>query len=617
MLVFLLTTVLALAPSQAAQNTAIIEGRVMRAGSQEPIPNVQITVIKSSAGESNLSARAASVMDSFLNLAISAATERISEAEMDSEIASREQALGLPPGTFGRAVRLTRTDATGRFSFNNQPTGKYTILTTHDGYYGLPGNTRLVTKYVAVEAPNPVPPTDIFMVKGGIIAGRVRDPNGQPASDITVLVTQFAYSSGRAQLIAVNSNTTDDRGEFRIFWVAPGEYYVDASPRVATAVPGRQDSWARTFFPGVADPTTATTLVVKDGAEIERIDFQIQPRASTSTFTISGKVSNPLTSSGPITGALAGVVPLTLLPREPGLLDSWTSPTMRSSTGQNGEFEFRNVRPGSYDLFAAYQPPRLQAPASPSGTSAASPAPLLLTRYYIDRARVDIHDSNVEGVQLQIQPGTEFRGKVVAQGSTSMTMDKIKIRLRQMDSMPEGFAVIVGEISVDSKGEFSAQNVPSARYTLRFPGLPETAYVADIRQGGTSVFDSGFTMGNQSGTSIEILVNPNGATIEGNVQTANKKPSASATVVLVPSENHRKNDLMYKTVQSDEKGSFVIKGVAPGEYTLFAWESVPNTAWMNLDFLAKYQDRGRAIVVSQGARMEVQLDLIPDEINRR
>jgi hypothetical protein len=244
-------------------------------------------------------------------------------------------------------------------------------------------------------------------------------------------------------------------------------------------------------------------------------------------------------------------------------------------------------------------------------------APLLLTRFYIDRARVDIRDSDVEGITLEIQPGTELRGKVVGQGSTSIAMDKIKIRLRQLDSMPEGYAVIVGEISVDLKGEFSAQNVPSARYALRFSGLPETAYVAEVRQGGTTVFDSGFTLGNQPATLIEVLVNSNGAIIEGIVQTANEKPSANATVVLVPPASHRQNALLYKTVQTDENGRFSLKGVAPGEYTLYAWENVPGTAWMNSDFLAKYQNRGRAVVVSQGARLDSQLELIPDDINPR
>jgi hypothetical protein len=173
--------------------------------------------------------------------------------------------------------------------------------------------------------------------------------------------------------------------------------------------------------------------------------------------------------------------------------------------------------------------------------------------------------------------------------------------------MPDAFATIVGTISVDASGNFSAPDIASARYMLQVSGLPETAYVADIRQGGTTVFNTGFSVGNQPALPLEIVVSANGGTIEGNVQTSEHKPAASSMVVLVPPADQRQNALLYKNTPTDEKGNFSLKGVPPGEYTLFAWESVPFTAWMNPDFLSKYQDRGRAVVVSQGTRLEAQL----------
>jgi hypothetical protein len=62
MMVLLLAALLALAPPQAAQNNAAnmatIEGRVLRAGSSDPIPNVQVTLVKSTSG-TTLNAEAA------------------------------------------------------------------------------------------------------------------------------------------------------------------------------------------------------------------------------------------------------------------------------------------------------------------------------------------------------------------------------------------------------------------------------------------------------------------------------------------------------------------------------------------------------------------------------
>jgi hypothetical protein len=75
--------------------------------------------------------------------------------------------------------------------------------------------------------------------------------------------------------------------------------------------------------------------------------------------------------------------------------------------------------------------------------------------------------------------------------------------------------------------------------------------------------------------------------------------------------------MKYKTATTDNKGNFSMKGVPPGDYTLFAWESVPSTAWMNSEFVARYQNRGRRVVASQGTSLNVQLDVIPDDIARR
>jgi hypothetical protein len=618
MMALLLAALLMLAPPQAAQDTAVIEGRVLRAGTQEPIPNVQITLLKSSAGGTAITDETAAALDSLQQL-VSSAPPGISHAYLDAVISSREQALGLAPGTFASLTSQTTalTDAAGHFSFKNQAPGRYGIRAILDGYFGPPVNgtaSPTVTKSVAVEAQKPVLPTDIFMVKGGIITGRVRDPNGQPAPGINVAATRLTYSNGRPQWTPAISKATDDRGEFRIFWISPGVYYVGLPPRVPTAVPGPQDSWARTFFPGVVDPTAATAIVIKDGAEIAGIDFSIQTIASTAIFKISGRATNPLAAPNPTTGVVdRNVNTFMLSPLEPGILDSVNPPAVQNSlpaaARPNGEFEIRNVRPGTYDLFIYY--------LAPGPPAAAPPLPSSVQRDYIDRARVDIRNSDVEGITLQIQKGTEIRGKVVSQGTTSVPMDKIKINLRSQDTMPDAFAIIVGTISVDASGNFSAPDIASARYSLQVTGLPETAYVADIRQGGTTIFNTGFTAGNQPATLLEIVVNANGGTIEGNVQTLDHKPVPNSMVVLVPPESDRQNAMKYKTAPADEKGNFSMKGVPPGEYTLFAWESVPLTAWMNSDFLAKYQTRGRQVIAKQGTRVDVQLDLIPDDINRR
>jgi hypothetical protein len=637
----LLAAQLALAPPQPVQNNAAgngaaingtIEGRVLRSGSMDPISNVQVTLIKANPAGSPLSGDATAALASLQDLISS--NPGLTQTTIDSLISSREQALGLAPGALALTSQTAAlTDAAGHFSFKDQAPGKYTIRAVLDGFFGPPANgfpASNATKTVTVEAQKQVPATDIFMSRGGIISGRLRDPNGQPASSITVSATRVTYSNGRPQWSAVVSKPTDDQGNYRIFWVAPGEYYVGITPRAIAAIPGPQDTWAKTFFPGVTDPTAATLLTIKDGGEIAGVDFSVQSKALTGTFKIIGRALNPLAVPNPTSGIVdRSVSSFVLSPREPGILDSINPPSFANSLAvaarPNGEFELRNVPPGSYDLIPYYMapvPPPVQPALPPGAAPPPAPAPVqpvppASRRYNIGRARVDIRNSDVDGISVDIERGTEIRGKVVSQGTTAVPAEKIKIILHSQDTIPEAFATITGPISVDSTGEFSAPDLPKARYSLQLSGLPETAYVADIRQGGTTIFDAGLTVGNQPGASIDIVVDVNGATIEGSVQGADKKPFPNATVVAVPPANHRQNAMMYKTAQTDDKGSFSMKGVPPGEYTIFAWESVPSTAWMNSEFLSKYQAHGRLIVATPGTRVDTQPELIPDDINRR
>jgi hypothetical protein len=63
----------------------------------------------------------------------------------------------------------------------------------------------------------------------------------------------------------------------------------------------------------------------------------------------------------------------------------------------------------------------------------------------------------------------------------------------------------------------------------------------------------------------------------------------NATVVLVPQESRRQNSALYKTAITDDKGTFTIRGAAPGTYTILAWQSVISGAWQNPEFLDKYR----------------------------
>jgi hypothetical protein len=87
--------------------------------------------------------------------------------------------------------------------------------------------------------------------------------------------------------------------------------------------------------------------------------------------------------------------------------------------------------------------------------------------------------------------------------------------------------------------------------------------------------------------------------------------------VLVPSEDQRQKPSLYKVGTTDNAGHLILRGIVPGAYTAFAWESIPDTAWLNKEFLSKYQDLGVPVTLQPGAQIKLQLKSIPFDTEQR
>jgi hypothetical protein len=600
-----------------AQNAAppapgTIQGIVTRAGSTEPLAGAQVTLQGGSADPQ--------AMQVLLNTAASQGivvtpAPGASTSDIIQALANAAAARGFPLTTAnlqtqlaslsGKTSPTTTTDRDGTFTFRDVAAGAYTVRVQKEGFFGnAEGGIYQPTAALDVRvSPKETTTANVAMLPGAIVGGRVYDANGQVMSNANVQIFTVAYAFGHAVLAPLVSKVTDDRGEYRLFWVPPGDYYLAVTPRPPAPTPGVPaiTSSIKTFYPGVIEIGQAQRLSIRGGEDIGGMNIAM--RGAPRTFKVSGQVSSLIPPPAPQLGAPGvNAAVLMLLNRDESAPDDATArqvgtvPLLPSA----GQFEVANIVPGSYELFARVSDPAAQV---------AGGLPLAW-----GRTRFEVRDSDISNIVITVSPSVEVRGTATAAGSAKVP-PAARVTILPDDAavkIPAYQLVMTRSALVTAEGTFSVPAVPEGRFRVTgVAGLGADQYLADVRQGPMSVFDSGFNVSTRSNDPIQVMIASGAGTVEGVVRESALRNFPGATVVLVPEESRRDNIALYFAATSDATGRFVIRGVPPGTYKLFAWESIPAFAYQNAAFLATHEDRGNIVTVGEGGAVTTELNVIP------
>ena len=165
--------------------------------------------------------------------------------------------------------------------------------------------------------------------------------------------------------------------------------------------------------------------------------------------------------------------------------------------------------------------------------------------------------------------------------------------------------------SVKPDGSFLLKNAYDGDYEINVGNLPENYFLKSARLDGVDVLTAGVTVDTkQAPGSLEIVVSPNGASVDG-VISKDQQPFQGATVALVPDPPHRGERRLFKSTTTDQNGHFVLQGLSPGDYKVFAWEKIEPGAYTSSEFLQPYENLGESVHITEGSRNSVQVDLIP------
>ena len=126
----------------------------------------------------------------------------------------------------------TLTDDQGRYELRNLSPGRYQLRATRGGFvevgYGQrrpfePGRPLDVREGGTLENIN------FSLPVGSVVSGRVVDEAGEPVARGYVQLARYGYFNGARRIMTLHGDSTDDRWEYRIFGVPPGDYYLLAT----------------------------------------------------------------------------------------------------------------------------------------------------------------------------------------------------------------------------------------------------------------------------------------------------------------------------------------------------------------------------------------------------
>ncbi len=335
----------------------------------------------------------------------------------------------------GRGRRgSTRTDLDGNYLVTNLPPGAYYATATATGYVSTLGAI-LARSSGAVDTPSLLAQlpqvqvsgsgtstANLTLEKGAVIAGRVMWDDGSAAAGVGVNavlstaqnpLTGRRQPNGYAQLgfgaVGGNGNfaQTDDRGNFRLTGLAPGDYVVRANfaaPAPAGAptggfggidsgfggVPARAVN-ITLYAPGKMRRTDAQTLTLTLGEERGDVVFTADLRA---LHSVAGRVS----SAGD-TQVHSGVV---------RLVDTQDTTLSRNAQlNADGTFTLAYVPAGTYTLSVPNASSATQQQGGGGRRGAGGNAsPTAATTFQPLQETLTVTDSDLAGVNLTVVPAT-------------------------------------------------------------------------------------------------------------------------------------------------------------------------------------------------------------------
>jgi uncharacterized protein (DUF2141 family) len=484
----------------------------------------------------------------------------------------------------------TKTTVDGHFLLRNVPAGQYKLIVTRNGYVRQELGQKKPGDPGAMFTLRPGQRIADLVFKlslAGVISGKVFAEDGEPMVGVAVFAMRQVYTDGRRALQATAQQGTNDLGEFRIFGLAPGRYYISAEmPEWNRVVGDREFSsseknsgekgYAKVYYPSALEAASASSIYVKEGEEISSIDIFMK---EVTVYRVRGKVQYLFAHKG------AGDTQLVVAHR--GQSTDWHPVAMLAVAKADSSFEIPELAPGEYTVTAFF---------SDQG------------KFYSTQEDVDVVNADVNGLTLVIAPGVDIPGQLLWDGKPSLEGERASIYLA-----PEESGVMVwggSEAHVEEKSQFTLKEVPQGAFRVNVNGISKDCYIKEVQFGENALPDH--VLHSKRGVSgeLRVTVSSKGARLQGIVTNEESLPVTGVWVVAIPEESKRSLRYLYKAVTTDQYGRYDLRGLEPGKYMIFAWDGVARGQWEDPEFLKTNEAKAVTVEVGDSDTKSTDLQLI-------
>ena len=509
----------------------------------------------------------------------------------------------------GRLHRTAITDDGGAFACGGLPAGRYALDASRRGWptiaYGANRPHQRGTR-IDVADGQQVRDITIRMPRGAVLTGSVVDHTGRPMAHAAVLALRFMYLHGERRLTRYREDYTDERGVYRLYGLAAGEYLV-ASGGVPSAfenlgtiyatgeadvrrilelegsrgyarpgqdlhVPSTTVGYVPVYYPGTPMRAQALAIALAAGEERSALDFEIAPAQA---LAVQGLVDRP--------PGLPPALSVRLALRAAGdeASGGYVGDERETAATPGGSFTFASVPPGTYDLTASVtQEGTTVLWASSSLTVMGDHAPRLL---------------------LSLRPALTLSGRVAFEGDAAPDVAGARIALQHL---PAGESIAA---AIDPSGEFAISGLVPGRYrvaaSFRGQARSRSWSVKSFVVNGADAVESVLDL-RASVAGAVVTFTDRYATLSGTVQNAAGRGTPEHFVVVFPADPRlwSPGSRRIQAVRPFSDGRYVIEHLAPGEYLLAAAGDIEEGEWADRALLQRLAGSALRFAVAEGQR---------------